>query len=65
MSDKEVYFYEYCPKCSFYRNDEEDYPCGQCLSIPSRIDSHKPEYFKEAGDEATKTTKAKHPSKIA
>lgn len=54
MASKEVFFYEYCPKCQYYRNEEEDYPCCDCLAVPSRQDSHKPEYYKEKDNEVTK-----------
>ena len=43
----EVYFNLYCCKCQYEKTKEIDYPCCECLSIPGRVDSHKPELFKE------------------
>jgi hypothetical protein len=52
--NKEVYFHEYCKKC-LYRNQSEDNPKGQCwdcLESPVNVDSHKPINFKEAENES-------------
>lgn len=44
---KEVYFNIYCEGCVYKNLSEEAYPCDQCLAIPAREDSHRPEYYKE------------------
>lgn len=43
---KEVYF-TWCLTCKNYEKDEKESPCDECLSIPSREDSHKPYYYEE------------------
>lgn len=40
---KEVYFDIFCPLCKFKENGEQDGPCDECLAIPARESSHKPE----------------------
>ena len=42
---KEVYFNVYCPQCKHNDTDENEPPCNECLEIPGREYSHKPEYF--------------------
>ena len=44
---KIVEFDEYCHKCKYELRNEEDEPCFDCLQIPAREYSHKPEYFEE------------------
>lgn len=44
---KEVYFSEYCEKCKNHDTKETDEPCNECLDIPMRYNSHKPEKFEE------------------
>lgn len=44
---KEVYFHEYCNKCKFEKLKEEEEPCNECLHVPAREYSHKPEKFIE------------------
>ena len=44
---KEVYFNTYCEMCEHSGNTEDETPCDECLAIPAREYSHKPEYFKE------------------
>lgn len=44
---KEVYFYKYCNTCKFRSTYDDDNPCDECLSIPARENSHKPEYYEE------------------
>jgi hypothetical protein len=45
MSDKEVYFDQYCNKCKYKTKSEEDDPCYECLHCPVNTDSHKPVMF--------------------
>lgn len=42
---KIVDFHKYCPKCKHEKESATEDPCNECLSIPARIDSHKPEKF--------------------
>lgn len=44
---KEVLFNEWCCKCKYFKVQEKDDPCCDCLDEPFNIDSHKPVYFKE------------------
>lgn len=46
MSEKEVYFHEYCQKCAYMSLEEAADPCNECLTQPINEDSHKPLYFK-------------------
>lgn len=45
---KEVRFDQYCSKCTHKDVPGSRPPCDECLSIPIRPYSHKPEKFKEA-----------------
>lgn len=45
---KEVRFDQYCSKCVHKDAHGSDSPCDECLSIPARPYSHKPENFEEA-----------------
>lgn len=47
MAQKIVKFEEWCPKCVYFKTDENDDPCRECISVPAREDSRKPEKFKE------------------
>lgn len=47
MADKIVDYYEYCPKCAHWKEDETSEPCNTCLSEPVNEDSRKPTEFKE------------------
>ena len=47
MNTKEVWFWDWCPKCKYCDLKESEDPCDDCLSEPSNEDSHKPVYFKE------------------
>ena len=55
---KEVRFDEVCPKCKFYKLDEGEDPCNDCLQNPSNLYSRVPTEFKEA-DNAKTSTNAK------
>lgn len=49
MSEKEVYYHQYCPTCLYYGKAESEDPCDECLSQPVNEDSHKPYYYKQDG----------------
>lgn len=42
---KEVFFNIYCEKCKHEHVKANHEPCCDCISVPFRIDSHKPEKF--------------------
>lgn len=46
---KEVYFDQYCKTCKHEKEDEndEDSACFECLHVPARQFSHKPEKWEE------------------
>lgn len=44
---KFVDFDAYCPHCQYADKSESDDPCDECLSIPARYNSHKPEKYKD------------------
>lgn len=39
---KEVYFDKYCKDCKWFKTDESEDPCDDCLTQPVNVDSHKP-----------------------
>ena len=45
--NKIVQFDKYCEKCIHYDKDQSEFPCDDCLSNPTNINSNKPIYFKE------------------
>lgn len=47
LTEKEVYFGEYCLLCKFKDCSEEDDPCNECLTYPTNTNSHKPVNFEE------------------
>lgn len=51
--DKIVYFGKYCKNCVHENDDPIESVCHDCLNIPARENSHKPEYF----EASTKNTK--------
>lgn len=48
LIDKEVNFEEFCPKCEYWKLDDGEDPCNECLAEPNNQNSHKPTRFKEA-----------------
>lgn len=46
LTDKEVFYYEYCSKCKYWPLNEDDEPCDECLNQPYNEHSHKPIMFK-------------------
>lgn len=48
LTDKEVYFDQYCQTCKHKDLDGTEEPCNECLHEPSMPNSHKPlKYEKE------------------
>lgn len=45
---KEVYYDEWCDKCTNKKTKETDDPCNECLTQGWNEFSHKPINFKEA-----------------
>ena len=41
----EVEFDTYCPTCRFKETDEAESPCRECLNVPARVDSRRPERY--------------------
>lgn len=54
LKDKEVYFDLYCKSCKYYKTDESEDPCDECLEYPFQEYSHKPMNYKEADDDVKK-----------
>lgn len=44
---KIVHFNEYCPKCMYCKNEENEEPCDRCLNVAARPYSHQPIEFKD------------------
>lgn len=44
---KFVQFEVYCEKCKNKDKSATADPCNECLAIPARENSHKPEFFEE------------------
>lgn len=42
---KIVDFKTYCQSCKYKDNSEDECPCDDCLSIPARESSKRPEYY--------------------
>lgn len=40
-----VEFDKYCMKCQYYKLDENDDPCYECLKVGARENSRKPERY--------------------
>lgn len=55
---KEVLFGNYCGRCKYKNVPENNEPCEECLSNPSRIDSHKPLKFEKGV-----SSNGRHPNK--
>lgn len=45
--EKEVFFFQWCTKCKYDKQPEDEDPCWDCLNEPMNIESHKPVHFKE------------------
>jgi len=45
--------FEWCKKCKYGKQDEEEYPCSECLDEPVKEDGKKPVFFTE-GDTVKK-----------
>lgn len=55
IGDKKIVEFEkYCPTCKYFnttRNEEtqeNEEPCNECLEIPARTDSRRPECYEES-----------------
>lgn len=46
LVDKIVRFDQWCPKCRYIDQSEDDSPCDLCLEEPGRANSRKPLYWK-------------------
>lgn len=57
MSEKEVYFNQYCYRCMYANYPETADPCDECLAQPVNEDSHKPLYFKRAKKTTSRSKK--------
>ena len=53
--EKFVRFDEFCPKCKFYKVDDGEDPCHDCLQHPVNLHSRVPTEFKEAKSAKTST----------
>ena len=42
-----VDFETYCAMCAHKNKAENEEPCWECLDIPAREDSRRPEYWEE------------------
>lgn len=51
--EKFVRFDEFCPKCEYFKVDEGDDPCHNCLQNPVNLHSRVPTEFKEAKNAST------------
>lgn len=47
MADRFVDFKRYCKDCKHKDTLETEEPCAECLDIPARDNSRKPEYFED------------------
>ena len=55
MDDKkEVYFYQYCKSCKYFKIKETKEPCNECLDNPVNEYSHKPVNYEFSGKEINK-----------
>ena len=44
-SVKEVAFWAFCPECKYWKLKEEEEPCCDCLEVPFKEGTNKPEKF--------------------
>lgn len=42
---KEVIFADYCYRCKHKDKGNTEEPCDECVSVPARPNSHKPEKY--------------------
>lgn len=45
MNTKFIKFDEYCPKCRYEKEPETSDPCNQCLMIPAKEGTRKPDRY--------------------
>ena len=63
MSDlylKHVEFHKWCESCEYEENAESEPPCDECLEIPAREGSKKPEKWVEKKDGGSKAHHNNH-----
>lgn len=48
---KIVDFDQYCDKCKYSRVNWDDYPCLECISNPTNIDSRRPVKYEKSKEE--------------
>lgn len=46
-NEKIVEFDKWCSTCKHKDKKEHESPCDECLSVPARMNSHKPERYVE------------------
>lgn len=54
MAKKIVDFGEYCKRCKYYENAENEDPCWDCLTISVNDDTHRPVEFVKAEEDSPK-----------
>lgn len=42
-----VRFDLYCPKCKHFEEDDNEFPCDECLSNPGNYDTRQPVLYEE------------------
>lgn len=47
INTKEVRYDIYCEKCKYFKLEDWEDPCNDCLNQPWNVYSRKPIYFKE------------------
>lgn len=60
--DHIVDYHEWCDKCKFGKQDEDEYPCYECLLEPVKEDGKRPVYW-VAGEDYLKEQRKKETKK--
>ena len=50
LNEKIVEFEQWCPRCKHEDTPGTEEPCNECLSIPARMGSRKPEKWEAKDD---------------
>lgn len=61
---KFVDYFRYCASCEHWNKPECEDPCDECLTLPAREDSRKPEYYKKASDRSDREDKKESTVKL-